>query len=177
MEKKIITLPSNNNIIYRQILAFLNFTLGISNQERNVLAELIKLNHEYSPLPIKKRAKFILSTDMRKEMREALEIEEKQFNVVVHNLKKKKYLGEPILNDDNVIHQGLLFKPDNDGFQIEVNLINTVVEETLVKEPIVDETIPLKTVTEKPKKEKKLAKSANGTDGIIENDFKDIVIS
>lgn len=175
MEKKIITLPSNNNIIYRQILAFLNFTLGISNQERNVLAELIKLNHEYSPLPIKKRAKFILSTDMRKEMREALEIEEKQFNVVVHNLKKKKYLGEPILNDDNVIHQGLLFKPDGDGFQIEINLINTVVKETPVKEvtPIVESTIE----TVAPEVDKKLAKSANGTDDIIEDNFKDIIIS
>jgi len=172
MKKKIITLPTNNSLVYKQILAFLNFILDISNQERNVLAELIKLNHEYIALPVDKRAKFILSTDMRKEMREFLEIEEKQFNVVVYKLKKKTYLGGPILNEDNIVHEGLLFKPDDEGFQIEINLINTISKPSVKKEKKKIE-----------KKEKvpttKLAKPSNGKDNIItENkDFSNITIS
>ena len=77
MIKKIITLPTNDSKIYKQILAFLNFMLELTPQEREVLSELVKLNHEYEALPKEKRAKFILSTDMRKETRETLEIEEK----------------------------------------------------------------------------------------------------
>ena len=79
MIKKIITLPTNDSKIYKQILAFLNFMLELTPQEREVLSELIRLNQEYEALPEDKRAKFILSTDMRKEIRELLEIEEKHF--------------------------------------------------------------------------------------------------
>tara|TARA_R110000868_G_scaffold64652_3_gene194182 strand:- start:1575 stop:2105 length:531 start_codon:yes stop_codon:yes gene_type:complete len=176
MEKKIITLPTNDSKIYRQILAFMNFMMNITNQEREVLAELVKLNHDYEALPEKIRAKFILSTDMRKEIREFLDIEEKQFNGIISRLKKKDYFGAPILNDDNIIHQGLLFKPDKEGFRIEINLVNTVVpikkkekEEEKVEpteETIVDAS-------------KKMATPANGTDNIIENEFDqgDILIS
>jgi len=33
--------------------------LNITPQERDVLAEIIRLNNEYSALPLEKRAKFI----------------------------------------------------------------------------------------------------------------------
>ena len=79
MIKKIITLPTNDSKIYKQILAFLNFMLELTPQEREVLSELIRLNQEYEALPADKRAKFILSTDMRKEIRELLEIEEETY--------------------------------------------------------------------------------------------------
>ena len=124
MIKKIISLPTNDSKIYRQILAFLNFMLELTPQEREVLAELVRLNHEYEALPAEKRAKFILSTDMRKETRELLDIEEKQFNGVVARLKKKTFLGKPIMNNQNIIHSELLFKPDKEGYRIEINLIN-----------------------------------------------------
>ena len=124
MIKKIITLPTNDGKIYKQILAFLNFMLELTPQEREVLSELIRLNQEYEALPADKRAKFILSTDMRKEIRELLEIEEKQFNGIISRLKKKSFLGGPIMNENNIIHKELLFKPDKDGFKIEINLIN-----------------------------------------------------
>ncbi|QDP66140.1 MAG: hypothetical protein GOVbin3661_56 [Prokaryotic dsDNA virus sp.] len=125
MIKKIITLPTNDSKIYKQILAFLNFMLEITPQEREVLSELIRLNHEYEALPVEKRAKFILSTDMRKETRELLQLEEKHFNGVISRLKKKKFLGKPILNEKNIIHSELLFKPDSEGFRIEITLKNT----------------------------------------------------
>jgi len=141
MIKKIITLPTNDSKIYKQILAFLNFMLELTPQEREVLSELIRLNKEYEALPEDKRAKFILSTDMRKEIRELLEIEEKHFNGIISRLKKKSFLGTPIMDENNIIHKELLFKPDKDGFKIEINLIN---------KPVAKAVKPVK-VEKKPK--------------------------
>ena len=127
-QKKIISLPTNEGKIYRQILAFMNFMLNLTPQERDVLAELIKLDNEYEALPIDKRAKFILSTDMRKEIREKLSIEEKQFNVILSRLKnpKKSFMGKALIDENNIIHPELKFKPDDQGFRFEVNFVNTV---------------------------------------------------
>lgn len=176
MVKKIITLPTNDSKIYKQILAFMNFMLNITNQEREVLADLIRLNHEYDALPPKKRAKFILSTDMRKEIREGLDIEEKQFNGIISRLKKKSFFNDAILNEDNIVHPGLLFKPDKEGFKIEINLINTVEKQEVKKEK---ESIPNVKTDSGTIENKKLAPPANGTDNIVENDFDsgDILIS
>jgi hypothetical protein len=149
MKKKVLSLPTNKDKIYRQILALLNFLLEITPQEREVLAELIKLNNEYEALPPKKRAKFILSTDMRKETRELLEIEEKHYNNIVARLKKKTFLGNPIMDQDNVIHQELLFKPDPQGFKVEINLYN---QKQITKKQI-DETIDEESTSIKTEKE------------------------
>lgn len=134
METKIISLPTNDSKIYRQILAFMGFLLNITNQEADVLAELIKLNNEYEALPLEKRAKFILSTDMRKETREYLEIEEKQYNGIIAKLKTKNFRGEPILDEEGIINHNLIFKPSADGFRIEINFINTQVKTTKTTE-------------------------------------------
>jgi hypothetical protein len=101
--------------------------LNLTPQERDVLAEIIKLDNEYEALPPEKRAKFILSTDMRKEIRETLNIEEKQFNVIISRLKsdKKFFMGKAILNDKNILHPELKFKPDEEGFKFEVNFVMT----------------------------------------------------
>jgi hypothetical protein len=159
MIKKIITLPTNDSKIYKQILAFLNFMLELTPQEREVLSELIKLNHEYEALPKEKRAKFILSTDIRKETRELLEIEEKQFNGIISRLKKKTFLGQPIMDDKNLIHSELLFKPDKEGFKIEITLknmgkpkkIEKKVEVEIKKEPEVIVEKPIKKPAKKVK--------------------------
>lgn len=128
-QKKVISLPTNEGKIYRQILAFMNFMLNLTPQERDVLAEVIKLDNEYEALPPEKRGKFILSTDMRKEIREGLNIEEKQFNVILSRLKspKKSFMGKALIDDNNIIHPELKFKPDQDGFKFEVNFVMTTV--------------------------------------------------
>jgi hypothetical protein len=122
-QRKVISLPTNQNKIYKQILAFMNFMLNLTPQERDVLAELIRLDNEYAALPEDKRAKFILSTDMRKEIRDLVKIEEKQFNVIISRLKKKLLFNKPLIDDNNLLHQELRYKPDQDGFRIEVNLV------------------------------------------------------
>lgn len=130
-QSKIISLPTNEKKIYRQILVFLGSMLNITAQERDVLAELIRLDNEYEMLPPDKRGKFILSTDMRKEMREVLDnMKEEQFNVIIHRLKndtKKFFIGKPLIGEDNIVHPDLKFKPDEDGFRIEINLIMTTI--------------------------------------------------
>ena len=133
MEKKILSLPTNDKKIYAQVLMFLNFMLNLSDQERGVLAQIIKLNNEYESLSPDKRAKFILSTDMRKEMCDELDISIAHFAVVLSGIKKKKFLGiHQILDDNNVIHPYLMFKPDEEGFRIEVDF--NKVEESLEQE-------------------------------------------
>lgn len=137
-QRKVISLPTNQSKIYRQILAFMNFMLNITPQERDVLAEIIRLNNEYSALPLEKRAKFILSKDMRKEIRELVKIEEKQFNVIISRLKKKLLFNKPLLDDNNFLHPELCYLPDSDGFKIEVNLVMTSkpsVVSTMPEEP------------------------------------------
>jgi len=163
MVKKIITIPTNDSKIYQQILSFMNFLLEATNQERQVLAELIKLNNEYEALEPIKRAKFILSTDMRKEMREMLDIPEKQFNGIIFRLKKKELFGRPFLDENNILHPELIFMPDKEGYEIRLSLqinkqANVVETQKLIEKPIE------KPVEEQPKK---LAKPANGLDNIV----------
>jgi len=174
MKQTVITLETNDSKIYKQILAFLGFMLDITPQEREVLADLIKLNHEYEALPEEKRAKFILSTDMRKEIREALEIEEKQFNGIIGRLKKKDYMESPILDENNVINPQLLFKPDEDGFEIKISLLNATekkVEQKTKQKQVVEEVSEEAVETTEPVGERALASPANGTDNIIHNEF------
>jgi hypothetical protein len=118
----------------------MNFMLNLTPQERDVLAELIKLDNEYEALPVEKRAKFILSTDMRKEVREYLAMEEKQFNVVISRLKKKTLFNRPLLDDKNILHPELKYKPDSEGFKIEINFVMT--EAAPTSQPMVTEEEP-----------------------------------
>lgn len=153
-QRKVISLPTNQSKIYRQILAFMNFMLNITPQERDVLAEIIRLNNEYSALPLEKRAKFILSKDMRKEIRELVKIEEKQFNVIISRLKKKLLFNKPLLDDNNFLHPELCYLPDSDGFKIEVNLVMTSkpnVVSTIIPEPQeLQEPLDTTTIPEPP---------------------------
>jgi hypothetical protein len=155
MEKKIISLPTDGRKIYRQILAFMNFMLNLSPQERDVLAEIIRLDNEYSVLPDDKRAKFILSTDSRKEICQFTNIESKQFAVILSKLKKKSFMGTPILDESNKLNQHLRFKPDQDGFRFEVSFVmteikkNQSIEEELIQQyPLTpDESFPIENKT------------------------------
>lgn len=155
-QRKIISLPSNPSKIYKQILAFMNFMLNLTPQERDVLAEIIKLDNEYSMLPEDKRAKFILSTDMRKEIRDLVKLEEKQFNVIISRLKKKLLFNRALLDDNNILHPELRYKPDSDGFKIEINFVMTSVQTPVtqqVEEPNFNaklETEMIKQATEIP---------------------------
>lgn len=150
MVTKTIVIPSNDNKVYRQVLAVLRFISNLSDQENDTLSQLIKLNYEYLALPEDRRAKFLLSTEMRKEMRTAANIEEKQFNGLIARLKKKSFMGAPILSEEGVLNPNLFFKPDDEGFKIEVifkfvaddkQKSSAVLVPTVEQEPV-QETVP-----------------------------------
>lgn len=149
MVTRLIPIPSDENKIYKQILGVLNFILNLTNQEIDVLGEIIKLNHEYAALPEDKRAKFILSTDMRKETRTYLNIEEKQYNSLISRLKKKKFMGSNILSEEGILHPNLLFLPDEEGFKIEVILKKSPISITESK-PQENNTVEAKKSVEIP---------------------------
>lgn len=180
MKQHIINIPTNTTLIYRQILAFMNFLMGATEQEREVLAELIVLNHEYEPLPVDKRAKFILSTDMRKEVRAKLNIEEKQYNGLILRLKKVKYLGKPVLSQEGIVNENLLFKPDEKGLQIQINMIMSNQPLRREEEKTTEDTVTQEEKAQEPEEAapRKLAPPANGTDTVVGSsiDSDDIVI-
>lgn len=174
MIKRLIQIPTNNTKIYQQILAIMNFIIDATDQERQVLSELIRLNNEFDALEETKRAKFILSTDMRKEMRENLDIQEKQFNTLISRLKNKELFGKPFLSKEGVLHPELLFKPDDEGYEIVIR-IKKQEEQTAVPEKKSEkiENKPKETKEEKTKvsKEERIPPLANGDKGIIENPY------
>ena len=161
-QRKIISLPSNPSKIYKQILAFMNFMLNLTPQERDVLAEIIKLDNEYSMLPEDKRAKFILSTDMRKEIRDSAKLEEKQFNVIISRLKKKLLFNRALLDDNNILHPELRYKPDGDGFKIEINFVMTSVQ-TPVAQQVEESDFNAKLETEMVKQATEIPLPATAT--------------
>lgn len=169
MVKKIVQIPTNEDKIYKQILSVMNFLFEATEQERDVLAELIKLNKEYEVLEEEKRAKFILSTDIRKEIREKLDIGDKQFAGLISRLKSKNtFDGEPFINKKGVVHPSLLMFPNEEGYEITISL-------RINKEIIAPEKKETKTKT-KLKKEKienitehKVASPANTAEVLDDN--------
>jgi hypothetical protein len=120
METKYLSLPTNDQKIYHQILAFLNPLLNLTTQERSILAEIIKLDNDYESLPIEKRYKFIFSREMREEMCDRLNIKKNHFGVVLNNLKQKTLFGQLIIDENNKIHPQLKIKPNQEGFKLVV---------------------------------------------------------
>jgi|TARA_R110000851_G_scaffold36063_3_gene94395 hypothetical protein len=128
MKNRVINIPTNNEIIHRQVLEFLLVGSDFSPQEKDVIAEYIKLNDDFSALPIERRLKFIFSSDIRKEVAEKLGMTDaNQVSTVISKIKKKDYLGSAIFDEDNKIMDALLFKPgNNEGFQVTINFNHNV---------------------------------------------------
>ena len=88
--KRYIEIPTNENLIYRHIIEFLLIGTSYSNQEKDVLAEFIKLSNDYSALPVDKRNKFIFSQEMKKEVAVKLGMKEwRQVSTVISTIKSK----------------------------------------------------------------------------------------
>lgn len=117
-----IDLPYTDKKIYRQVVAFLNFALNLTNQEQSVLAKLIEYNIEYKSLEEHKRAKFILSTSIKKEMYTTLEMKSVAFTQVINRLKKKKFFGSVILSEEGIVNSLLIIEPSDRGLSMNINL-------------------------------------------------------
>lgn len=178
MVKKLIEIPTNNDKIYLQILAIMNFLIGATPQERQVISELIRLNNDYEALDDpEKRAKFILSTEMRREMRNRLDMKEKQFNTIIARLKKiKTFNGKTVLDTNGVLNPALIYKPSKDGYEIMLRIKNTEKPKSTTKENKPNDEENEEKINEES--DRNLAKPSNGPEGIVQSnvDNKDIEI-
>jgi hypothetical protein len=148
MEKIIINLPYKPQLINRQLVKFFNFAMDLTNQEQVVLAKLIEYNIEYASLEPLKRAKFILSSTIRKEICDSIGIKTAAFNQLLLRLKKKKYFNNYIINADGVLASGLMFTPDKDGLEIKISFKNDISRDVKKEEtPVIQKNTEIKIET------------------------------
>lgn len=133
MEKLIFNLPYDDKKIHRQVVKFLNFAMGLTEQEQIVLAKLVEYNIEYKALDPSKRAKFILSTSIKKEICEAIDMKLSGFTQILLRLKRKKFFGNDIIDDEGVLHPSLIVTPDKEGLSI---IISFAIQKTITETPI-----------------------------------------
>ena len=63
---------------------------------------------------------------------------------MISRLKKKLFFGKPLLDDKNILHPELKYKPDSEGFKIEINFVMTAAPTTnqlKVTEEVVEEEL------------------------------------
>ena len=123
MKKLELILPTDKDKFHEQILSFFNFALEISKQEKKLLALLVKYNIEYKALDEVKRAKFILSSEIRKEIRTELSITEHNFNNLLHRLKKRSFFGKPLLDESGVLNSAIIIPYYSEGFNLSIKFI------------------------------------------------------
>ena len=105
-----LQVPTNKNKIYDQFLAIINFLIyendkgntklsPLTNKELSVLAAVMYYNDKYRKLPQPERSEYIMSTDVRKKIRNKLGLKANHLNNIIARLKQKYYLGQPVLNN------------------------------------------------------------------------------
>jgi hypothetical protein len=120
-----LVIPTSKDKVYNQFLRIINFLIyevkedsttsrsPLTNKELDVLSLFLFYNDKYRNLPPKERAEYIMSTDVRKRIRQQLSINVNHLNNVIGRLKAKYYLGNPIL-DNGVVCPGLAMFLDDD---------------------------------------------------------------
>lgn len=105
-----LQVPTNKDRIYDQFLAIINFLIyendkgnaklsPLTNKELSVLAAIMYYNDRYRKLPQPERSEYIMSTDVRRKIRNKLDLKANHLNNIIARLKQKYYLGQPILNN------------------------------------------------------------------------------
>ena len=59
-------------------------------------------NDKYRNLPQPERAEYIMGTDIRRKIRDRLELKANHLNNVIARLKQKHYLGQPVLQNSTL---------------------------------------------------------------------------
>ena len=105
-----LQVPTNKDRIYDQFLAIINFLIyendngniklsPLTNKELSVLAAIMYYNDKYRKLPQPERSEYIMSTDVRKKIRNKLGLKANHLNNIIARLKQKYYLGQPVLDN------------------------------------------------------------------------------
>jgi hypothetical protein len=93
--KSVITINTTEDFFYKEYFTLLNPILGVnklSPQEIELFAELCKLNHKYSSIPLEERNLIIFNTINYKKIIIALNYKRQQFDNLMLSLKKKKFI-------------------------------------------------------------------------------------
>lgn len=105
-----LQVPTNKDRIYDQFLAIINFLIyeddkgnaklsPLTNKELSVLAAVMYYNDKYRNLPQPERSEYIMSTDVRKKIRNKLGLKANHLNNIIARLRQKYYLGQAILKN------------------------------------------------------------------------------
>lgn len=121
---KKINIPTTEKLFYRQFLEILRSVPPISKlrpKELAVLAEIMNQNNKYAHLPQNIRKTMVFSTQVRKEMRDTLNMGEDSFNNNISILRKWKILSKD--NDLNKFFEAIVFQ---DNYSLEFIFKNKV---------------------------------------------------
>ena len=108
-----LQVPTDKDRIYDQFLTIVNFLIyevkdtqtvssPLTNKELMVLGAIMFYNDKYRNLPQPERAEYIMGTDIRRKIRDRLELKANHLNNVIARLKQKYYLGEPVLQNSTL---------------------------------------------------------------------------
>lgn len=97
----IVTLPTTNENIYYAYLLILNSFIGfkledstfklnpLTPKELDTVAEIMRLNDQFQQVDLTFRAKYLNSTDVKKGLRETLEMDYTNFTNVLSRVSQK----------------------------------------------------------------------------------------
>mgnify|MGYP003352817402 CR=1 FL=1 len=61
-------------------------------------------------------------------------MKDKQLNVIISNLKKKIFRNSYLIDENNKLHPFLDFKLDSNTFELRINFVNTVQQQSVSTE-------------------------------------------
>lgn len=110
MQSYPLKVPTDKERVYNQFLTIVNFLIyeinentveisPLTNKELEVLASIMYYNDKYRNLPNPERAEYIMSSDIRKKIRDRLNLQANHLNNIVARLRQKYYLGYPLLQN------------------------------------------------------------------------------
>lgn len=108
-----LQVPTDKDRIYDQFLTIVNFLIyeikdaepissPLTNKELMVLGAIMFYNDKYRNLPQPERAEYIMGTDIRRKIRDRLDLKANHLNNVIARLKQKYYLGQPLLQNSTL---------------------------------------------------------------------------
>jgi hypothetical protein len=97
MQSYPLKVPTDKERVYNQFLTIVNFLIYEINE--NTVASIMYYNDKYRNLPNPERAEYIMSSDIRKKIRDRLNLQANHLNNIVARLRQKYYLGYPLLQN------------------------------------------------------------------------------
>ena len=108
-------------------------------------------NDKYRNLPQPERSEYIMSTDIRRKIREKLDLKANHLNNIIARLKQKNYLGKPVLKDSQLSPVLDIYLDDDISIEFKLNYAE------LPKEPETVDRAPIPEIQPEPRQSKQFA--------------------